>query len=73
MKKVGQSEVSYLTALLKAMILEDGNHVYRTQGPQFKVVRTLATVCPSRTSAHSVDAKMENKLLCADGTARGRP
>ena len=66
MKKVGQSEVSYLTTLLKAMIIEDGNHVYRNQGPQFKVVRKLAAVCPSRTSAYSVDAKMEKNLLCAE-------
>ena len=64
--KDGQNEVGHLSTLLRLMIVEDGNHVYRTQGPEVKTLRSLVTVCPSRTAAHSVDAKVAKELLCAE-------
>ena len=66
MNKGGRNEVEYMSELLRAMIVEDGNHTYRSRGPEVKVLRKLATVCPSRTSAHSVDAKIAKELLCAE-------
>ena len=65
-KKDGQNEVGCLSTLLGLMIFEDGNHVCRTQGPEAKTLRSLATACPTRTAAHSVDAKVAKALLCAE-------
>ena len=64
--KDGQNEVGCLSALLRLMIFEDGNHVYRSQGPEAKTLRSLATMCPTRTAVHSADAKVAKALLCAE-------
>ena len=66
MSKDGRDEVEYLTSLLTLMIVEDGNRVYRNEGPEAKTLRSLVTLCPARTAAHSIDAKVEKAILCAE-------